>query len=150
MSLAQLIRGKRDPEVFATATPAALATPVAGAGQGVAEVATVAVAGASQQLAREVSLVEPVGAMLPTLADLQPDDRQPCRLCANLSPRGVCMAAWRGDLPGLGRYEPERHFPRRCACFVQASNPWCEAPEPEVCGFDQDADLPVDFGKNGG
>jgi hypothetical protein len=59
------------------------------------------------------------------------------------------MAACRGDLPGLRRYEPERHLPRRCAYFVQSSKPFWQAPEPEARGFD-DADLPIDFGKNGG
>lgn len=83
----------------------------------------------------------------------QPDDRHPCRVCAHLSSRGLCMAAWRGDLPGPRRYEPERHLPRRCAYFVLSPNPLWEAPEPEELdarGFDEDTNLPIDFGKNGG
>lgn len=30
---------------------------------------------------------------------LDEDDRRPCESCANLTPRGLCMAAWRGELP---------------------------------------------------
>lgn len=44
MSLAQLIRGKRTPHRFATATPATIATATAETGVSVATVATVSVA----------------------------------------------------------------------------------------------------------
>lgn len=60
------------------------------------------------------------------LADRDPrDDRRTCTACANLSPqKGRCLAAWRGDGPGLtGRhYHPIADLLGRCECYRPLAN----------------------------
>ena len=56
-----------------------------------------------------------------TLVDRDPsDDRRTCTDCANLSPqKGRCLAAWRGEGPGItGReYHPVADLLGRCECY---------------------------------
>lgn len=48
---------------------------------------------------------------------------RPCVLCRNLTARGACLAAWRGDLPNAGKqYHPEQHQPRRCEGYVPSGS----------------------------
>jgi hypothetical protein len=42
------------------------------------------------------------------------DDRRRCDQCANLTGRGVCLAARRGEIVASRTYEPVRDLPRRC------------------------------------
>ena len=47
------------------------------------------------------------------------DDRKYCRRCRNLTPRGLCLAARRGELLSTGRdYEPVDTIPRRCEGYL--------------------------------
>lgn len=43
-----------------------------------------------------------------------PDDRRRCDQCLNLTGRGLCLAARRGEIVANLEYEPVRHQPRRC------------------------------------
>lgn len=47
-------------------------------------------------------------------ADPFPDDRRCCDQCANLTGRGLCLAARRGEIVANRDYEPVRDMPRRC------------------------------------
>lgn len=46
------------------------------------------------------------------------DDRRRCDQCANLTPRGLCLAARRGEIVASRNYEPVRDFPRRCEGYA--------------------------------
>lgn len=57
-----------------------------------------------------------------TLAGDPCDDRRTCRQCANSSPGGRCLAAWRNESLGEGvatgrTYEPDTARPQRCAAY---------------------------------
>lgn len=55
------------------------------------------------RLASDVSSPEPF-----------PDDRRRCDQCHNLTGRGLCLAARRGEIVANRDYEPVRDLPRRC------------------------------------
>lgn len=55
-------------------------------------------------------------AEVPQSADY--DDRRRCNQCANLTPRGLCLAARRGEIVASRNYEPVRDFPRRCEGYA--------------------------------
>lgn len=42
------------------------------------------------------------------------DDRRCCDRCANLTERGLCLAAWRGEIVASRSFQPVRDLPRRC------------------------------------
>lgn len=47
------------------------------------------------------------------------DDRRCCTLCENLTPKGRCLAAWRGELTATARhYSPLPAVPRRCERYA--------------------------------
>ena len=46
------------------------------------------------------------------------DDRRTCRQCLNLTRRGLCLAARRGEIAEIRNYEPSRDFPRRCEGYA--------------------------------
>lgn len=46
------------------------------------------------------------------------DDRRLCGQCANLTGRGVCLAARRGEILASRNYEPIRTLPRRCEGYA--------------------------------
>lgn len=46
------------------------------------------------------------------------DDRRRCDQCANLTGRGLCLAARRGEIVASRNYEPVRDFPRRCEGYA--------------------------------
>ncbi len=50
------------------------------------------------------------------------DDRRRCDQCANLTPRGLCLAARRGEIVANRNYEPVRDFPRRCEGYTPGPN----------------------------
>jgi len=50
------------------------------------------------------------------------DDRRRCDQCVNLTGRGICLAARRGEIAASPTYEPVRDLPHRCAGY---------APKPE-------------------
>lgn len=65
------------------------------------------------------------------------DDRRCCNQCANLTDRGLCLAAKRGELISSRRYSPVQDVPRRCNAYLPGSNDkdrrpgrvrWPEAP----------------------
>jgi hypothetical protein len=46
------------------------------------------------------------------------DDRRTCTQCANLTGRGLCLAARRGEIVASRSYEPIRDLPRRCEGYM--------------------------------
>ncbi len=46
------------------------------------------------------------------------DDRRACIQCANLTGRGLCLAARRGEIVASHSYEPIRDLPRRCEGYM--------------------------------
>jgi hypothetical protein len=46
------------------------------------------------------------------------DDRRRCDQCANLTERGLCLAAWRGEIVANRSYEPVRDWLRRCEGYA--------------------------------
>lgn len=46
------------------------------------------------------------------------DDRRTCAECANLTGRGLCLAARRGEIVASRSYEPIRDLPRRCDGYM--------------------------------
>ena len=50
------------------------------------------------------------------------DDRRTCTRCANLTERGLCLAAWRGEIVASRRYEPINDIPRRCEGYVAGAD----------------------------
>jgi hypothetical protein len=46
------------------------------------------------------------------------DDRRRCEQFANLTKRGICLAAWRGEIVASRTYAPERDRLRRCEAYV--------------------------------
>ncbi len=46
------------------------------------------------------------------------DDRRTCAQCANLTGRGLCLAAQRGEIVASRNYEPIRDLPRRCEGYM--------------------------------
>lgn len=46
------------------------------------------------------------------------DDRRTCAQCTNLTARGICLAARRGEISAARDYEPIRHLPRRCEGYA--------------------------------
>lgn len=46
------------------------------------------------------------------------DDRRTCIQCANLTGRGICLAARRGEIVASRSYEPIRDLPRRCEGYM--------------------------------
>jgi hypothetical protein len=51
------------------------------------------------------------------------DDRRHCTECANLTARGLCLAARRGEVMASRRtYHPVDHIPRRCEGYAPGPN----------------------------
>ena len=46
------------------------------------------------------------------------DDRRACRRCENLTERGLCLAAWRGEIVASRSYEPISNLLRRCEGYA--------------------------------
>jgi hypothetical protein len=46
------------------------------------------------------------------------DDRRRCDQCANLTGRGLCLAARRGEIGASRNYKPIRDLPRRCEGYA--------------------------------
>ena len=46
------------------------------------------------------------------------DDRRTCIQCANLTRRGLCLAARCGEIVASRSYEPIRNLPRRCEGYM--------------------------------
>ena len=46
------------------------------------------------------------------------DDRRYCRECSNLTSKGRCLAAWRGEILAGSHYHPIDDIPRRCEGFA--------------------------------
>ena len=46
------------------------------------------------------------------------DDRRTCSQCVNLTGRGRCLSAWRGELVANRDYYPIRDLPRRCEGYT--------------------------------
>jgi hypothetical protein len=46
------------------------------------------------------------------------DDRRRCDQCANLTVRGLCLAAWRGEIVASRNFEPVRDLPQRCIGYL--------------------------------
>ena len=46
------------------------------------------------------------------------DDRRRCTECTNLTPRGACQAARRGEIAASRDYRPLNHTPRRCEGYL--------------------------------
>jgi len=61
-----------------------------------------------------------LAADLPDVPLPDTDDRRTCQQCANLSPGGRCLVAWRGVRIGnAGRkYSPAPDVPRRCEGYA--------------------------------
>lgn len=51
-----------------------------------------------------------------------PDDRRTCGQCANLTGRGLCLAARRGEIVANRDYEPMRDLPRRCEGYAPGAD----------------------------
>ena len=51
--------------------------------------------------------------------DALPEERHKCTECANLTQRGRCMAAQRGEIDHVTFFEPAQDVPRRCGGFKQ-------------------------------
>ncbi len=45
------------------------------------------------------------------------DNRRRCTECGNLNERGLCLAAYRGEITASRSYTPIRDVLRRCECF---------------------------------
>jgi hypothetical protein len=45
------------------------------------------------------------------------DDRRYCHECSNLTNKGRCLAAWRGEILAGSHYHPIDEIPRRCEGF---------------------------------
>ena len=50
------------------------------------------------------------------------DDRRACTQCANLTGRGLCLAARRGEIVASRSYEPIRDLPRRCEGYMPGAD----------------------------
>jgi hypothetical protein len=50
--------------------------------------------------------------------DRFPDDRRRCDQCLNLTGRGLCLAARRGEIVANRDYEPVLDLPRRCEGYM--------------------------------
>jgi hypothetical protein len=50
------------------------------------------------------------------------DDRRICTQCANLTGRGLCLAARRGEIVASRSYEPIRDLPRRCEGYMPGAD----------------------------
>jgi hypothetical protein len=50
------------------------------------------------------------------------DDRRYCHECSNLTNKGRCLAAWRGDILAGSHYHPIDDIPRRCVGFSPKAN----------------------------
>lgn len=50
------------------------------------------------------------------------DDRRTCTQCANLTARGLCLAARRGEIVASRSYEPVRDIPRRCEGYAPGAD----------------------------
>lgn len=50
------------------------------------------------------------------------DDRRACIQCANLTARGLCLAARRGEIVASRSYQPVRDIPRRCEGYVPGAD----------------------------
>jgi hypothetical protein len=50
------------------------------------------------------------------------DDRRTCTRCANLTGRGLCLAARRGEIVATRSYEPIRDLPRRCEGYIPGAD----------------------------
>ena len=48
-------------------------------------------------------------------------DQVTCQRCRNLSGRGRCLAAWRGEIDAARGYSPVPDLPRRCEAFESKS-----------------------------
>lgn len=46
------------------------------------------------------------------------DDRRRCDQCANLTGRGLCLAAWRGEIVASRNFEPVLDLPQRCIGYL--------------------------------
>jgi hypothetical protein len=46
------------------------------------------------------------------------DDRSYCHECSNLTGKGRCLAAWRGEILASSHYHPVDNIPRRCEGFA--------------------------------
>ncbi|KIF81877.1 hypothetical protein TSA66_15475 [Noviherbaspirillum autotrophicum] len=55
----------------------------------------------------------------PALID---DDRRRCDQCANLTPRGLCLAARRGEIVASRVYEPVTNIPQRCEGYMPGAD----------------------------
>lgn len=47
----------------------------------------------------------------------EPDDRPRCNQCANLTPSGHCLAAWRGEILAHSDFMPVPDLPLRCEAY---------------------------------
>lgn len=50
-----------------------------------------------------------------------PDERRTCQQCANLTPRGICLAAHRGEISASRSFSPVTTIPMRCKGFAPGS-----------------------------
>lgn len=50
------------------------------------------------------------------------DERRYCHECSNLTGKGRCLAAWRGEILASSHYHPVDDIPRRCEGFVPKTN----------------------------
>ncbi|MER2518437.1 MAG: hypothetical protein ABTR92_18930 [Candidatus Accumulibacter phosphatis] len=50
------------------------------------------------------------------------DDGRTCTQCANLTARGLCLAARRGEIVASRSYEPVRDIPRRCEGYMPGAD----------------------------
>ena len=46
------------------------------------------------------------------------DERRRCDQCANLTGRGLCLAAWRGEINASRKFEPVRDLLQRCVGYL--------------------------------
>ena len=46
------------------------------------------------------------------------DERRRCDQCANLTGRGLCLAAWRGEIVASRNFEPVCDLPQRCIGYL--------------------------------
>lgn len=51
-------------------------------------------------------------------ADERYDDRRRCDQCTNLTDRGHCLAAWRGEILASRNFQPVRDWRRRCEGYL--------------------------------
>lgn len=50
------------------------------------------------------------------------DDRRYCHECSNLTSKGRCLAAWRGEILAGSHYHPVDDISRRCEGFAPKAN----------------------------